>query len=84
MQNKIKFTTDEYRTKYYTNGNYCFHVYPYGKGEWTLSLYEYGAREIKYGLQMGFHFVMELGFRPLSIKEVREEIIKFLTTKHYY
>lgn len=79
MNSKINFTTDEYRTKYFKHGNYMFHVHPYGKGEWTLSLYEYGVKQRTGYQQIGFHFVMELSRTPISLNEVRNEINKFIT-----
>jgi hypothetical protein len=75
---KIKFTTDEYRTKYFHHGNYKFHVYPYGRGEWTISLYEYGAKQRQGYQEIGYHFAMKLGIVPMNINAVREVIIKFI------
>lgn len=80
---KIKFSTDEYRNKSYKFRNYLFNVYPYGRGEWILSLYEYGARERKgcggtiYN-EYGFHFIMELSRNPITLDKARKLISEFL------
>lgn len=80
----IKFSTDEYNIKTFISGKYLFRVHPYGRGEWTLSLYEFGCKSIGDNCsELGYHFQLELSTQPLSIKEVREAITKFLKFEFY-
>jgi hypothetical protein len=77
----IKFKTDEYNTKTFHHGPFLFMVYPYSKGEWTLSLYEYGSRRISSECEeIGYHFTMALSYRPESLNKVRDIISDFIST----
>jgi hypothetical protein len=74
---KIKFENED-GAKFFTQGRYRFHVYPYDR-KWTISLYVYGIRELGNCHEIGFHFREKLSEVPLTINEVREHINNFLT-----
>lgn len=76
----IKFKTDEYNMKEFYHGPFLFRVYPYGRGEWTMSLYQYEYRQITpICREYDYQFAMELTYRPETLTKIRTIISDFIS-----
>jgi len=74
----IKFATED-GTKVFTKNNVQFKAHRYERGVYTLSLYYYSAKETRYGVEIGWHFVDTIyrkGNPYFTLAQVREEIEK--------